>query len=184
VIGVAVEERAEDVREWVAGVEFPVLLDRDHLLADRLDIRNVPTVAWFDEQDRMVRPNDVAFGSDLFIDFHGIDSTPHHEALARWVREGVVELDDAGVRAHQVTPDDDEQLARLHWRLAAELLRRDRAEAARQHLDEATRLAPLDFTIRRGSMPLLGIDPFLSDEFIALWGEYEQAGKPGYGFEH
>ena len=124
VIGVAVDERAADVRERVAGVEFPVLLDRDHVITERYDIRNVPTVIWIDEDDRIVRPQDVAFGSDMFKDFHGIDSNPHHDALRRWVTTGELPLtDETEVRGHVVVPTDDEQLARVHWRAAMHLYR-------------------------------------------------------------
>jgi peroxiredoxin len=185
VIAVAVDERAEDVREWVAQVRFPVLLDRDHVIADRYDIRNVPTVIWIDEDDRIVRPNDVAFGSDQFKDFHGIDSTPHHDALRRWVAGGERPLDDDDdVRAHQVLPTDDEQLARVHWRVAMFLYRAGRQDRANAHFDRAGELAPFDLTIRRSSLPLRGIDPFLSPEFIEMYEGYLAAGRPGNGFEH
>jgi peroxiredoxin len=185
VIAVAVDERADDVREWVAQVRFPVLLDRDHVIADRYDIRNVPTVIWIDEDDRIVRPNDVAFGSDQFKDFHGIDSTPHHDALRRWVAGGELPLEDEDdVRAHQVLPTDDEQLARVHWRAAMFLHRAGQADRANAHFDQAGELAPFDLTIRRSSLPLRGIDPFLSPEFIEMYEGYLAAGRPGNGFEH
>jgi peroxiredoxin len=185
IIGVALDERAEDARAWVDGVEFPVVLDRDHVITERYDIRNVPTVVWIDEHDRIVRPNDYAFGSDLFKEFHGVDSDPHHEALRRWVTTGELPLrDDNEVRAHLVTPSDDEQLARVHWRLAMFLHRDGQRDGAVQHWTRAGELAPHDLTIRRSNLPLQGIDPFLSDEFIAIYESYQAAGQPGYGFEH
>jgi peroxiredoxin len=185
VIGVAVDERPEDAREWVEGVEFPVVLDRDHVITERYDIRNVPTVVWIDEHDRIVRPNDAAFGSDMFKEFHGVDSDPHHEALRRWVNDGELPLsDDDEVREHLVIPSDDEQLARVHWRVAMFLYRAGAMDGAVAHWTRAGELAPHDFTIRRSSLPLQGIDPFLSEEFIALYESYQAAGQPGYGFDH
>jgi hypothetical protein len=183
IIAVAIDEDPEEVRPWVeeAGATFPVIVDRDHLIAERYHIVNVPTVVWIDENDRIVRPNDVAFPSDLFKDFHGIDSAPHLESLRRWVTEGVVEFDADAAREHQVLPTDDEQLARLHHRVALELHRRGRTEAAGHHFDVAGRLAPDDFTIRRGSLPLRGIDPFFSEEFISLYEGWKDAGGRYYG---
>ena len=183
IIAVAIDENPAAVRPWVdeAGATFPVIVDRDYAIAEHFNINNVPTVVWIDEHDRIVRPNDVAFASDLFKDFHGIDSSPHHDALRRWVVDGELELDDEAVRRHQVLPTDDQQRARLEYRLAVELHRRGRDEAAAPHFDRAGELAPLDFTIRRASLPLRGIDPFVSDEFFTLYGEWEQAGAVYYG---
>ena len=85
---------------------FPVLLDRDHVITERYSLVNVPTVVWIDEDDQVVRPNDVAFSDDQFVEFHGIDSGPHLEALRRWVTDDELPLGDADdVRAHQMPPD-------------------------------------------------------------------------------
>jgi peroxiredoxin len=181
-IAVAVDEDPDDVREWVAEVEFPVVIDRDRTITQHFDIRNVPTVIWIDEDDRIVRPNDVAFGSDEFKEFHGVDSDPHHEALRRWVNDGELELDEDAVRENLFELTADEQLARVHWRVAIALHRQGRSDAAARHFERAGELAPHDFTISRASMPLRGIDPFLSEEFIELYTGYQEAGQPDYGF--
>ena len=182
ILGVAVDEDPESVRPWTdaAGVTFPVLLDRDHVITERYNIVNVPTVVWIDGEDRFVRPNDVAFGDETFIEFHGIDSQPHHRALRRWVGEGELPLaDDDAVRRRQQAPTEDEQRGRAEYRLALHLRRAGQAAAAEAHFVRAGELAPLDFTIRRGSMPLRGLDPF-GDPFFELYGEWEAAGKPYY----
>lgn len=181
-IAVAVDEDPDDVREWVADVKFPVVIDRDRAVTQHFDIRNVPTVIWIDEADRIVRPNDVAFGSDEFKEFHGVDSDPHHDALRRWVNDGELDLDEDAVREHLFTITEDEQLARVHWRVAIALHRAGRTEAAARHFERASELVPHDFTISRASMPLRGIDPFLSEEFIELYTGYQDAGQPDYGF--
>jgi peroxiredoxin len=183
VIAVAVDEDPDAVRPWVeeADASFPVLLDRDHVITERYSLVNVPTVVWIDEDDQVVRPNDVAFSDDQFVDFHGIDSGPHLEALRRWVTEDELPLGDADdVRAHQMPPTDDEQRARLEFRIALELRRDGRAEAAESHFDRAIALAPLDFTIRRAVMPLRGQDPFFGEEFLQLYEEWEAVGRPYY----
>jgi peroxiredoxin len=181
-IAVAIDEDPDEVREWVRDIEFPVVIDRDRTITEQFDIRNVPTVVWIDEDDRIVRPNDVAFGSDEFKDFHGVDSDPHHDALRRWVNDGELDLAPDDVREHLFETTPDSQLARVHWRVAVALHRRGRAEAAARHFERAGELAPHDFTIRRAALPLQGIDPFLSEEFIELYTGFQDAGQPDYGF--
>ncbi len=182
VLAVAVDEDAEAVRPWVdeAAATFPVMVDTDHRFVDAYGIRNVPTVVWIDEDDRIVQPNTAAFGDDQFLDFHGVPSGPHLEALERWVVHGEAPFTDEGaVRAAQALPSDDDQRARTEFRLALSLHRRGEAEAAGRHFDEAGRLAPWDFTIRRAAMPLRGQDPF-GEPFFELYAEWEQVGRPYY----
>ena len=181
-VAVAIDEDPDDVREWVAEVEFPVVIDRDRTITELYDIRNVPTVVWIDENDRIVRPNDVAFGSDEFKEFHGVDSDPHHDALRRWVNDGELELDETAVRDNLFETTEDTQLARVHWRVAVALHRKGRVDGAARHFARAGELAPHDFTIRRAALPLQGIDPFLSEEFIELYTGFQEAGQPDYGF--
>ena len=50
--------------------------------------------------------------------------------------------------------------------------------AAARHFARAGELAPLDWTIRRGSMPIQGQNPF-GPEFFAL----AEQGKPEYAME-
>ena len=172
------------MREWVRDIEFPVVIDRDRTITEQFDIRNVPTVVWIDEADRIVRPNDVAFGSDEFKEFHGVDSDPHHDALRRWVNDDELDLEPDDVRANLFETTDDSQLARVHWRVAVALHRRGRPEAAARHFERAGELAPHDFTIRRAALPLQGIDPFLSEEFIELYTGFQEAGSPDYGYTY
>ena len=82
VIAVALDESVGDVTPWTDGITFPVLIDREHLLSELYAISNVPTVVWIDQDDRIVRPNGVAFGSDLFKEFTGIEAGPHIDLCA------------------------------------------------------------------------------------------------------
>ena len=83
------------------------------------------------------------------------------------------------MRAHQVLPTPDEQLARAEFALAWHLHRPDGVEAAERHFVRAGELAPHDFTIRRGSMPIRGQDPMGAD-FAPLFQEWMEAGMPYY----
>ena len=157
----ALDDTPDDVRPWTDGITFPVLIDPEHLLTEVLAISNVPTVVWIDEDDRIVRPNGVAFGTDMFKDFTGVEAEPHKEEIRRWAR-------------------DDEVLARLHFRIAARARRAGNEAVAKAHFDSAGRLAPHDWTIRRAALPLVGDDPF-GQTFFDMYAEWDEAGKPYHG---
>jgi peroxiredoxin len=180
VIAVAIDNSPEDVRPWVDGITYPVLVDQTHLLTELYAISNVPTVLWIDEEDRIVRPNGVAFGSDLFKEFTGVEAGPHQDAVRRWVTEGQEPLSGDDARGAVGQLSGDEVLARLHFRVAAEALRQDDETTARRHFAAATELAPYDFTIRRAAMPLLGDDPF-GQTFFTFYEEWQEAGSPYHG---
>lgn len=181
VIAVAFDQDAEVVRPFAEGITIPVLLDRSHLLSELYAISNVPTVVWIDEQGRIARPNTPAFGTDLFADFHGVPAGPHLEAIRRWVRTGEVDVSASTV----ASVDDlsaDELSARLWFRIGAHLRRQGHDAAASAAFATATALAPLDFTVARAAMPLTGRDPF-GEEFLALYGDWEAAGRPFHGLD-
>lgn len=140
---------------------------------------NVPTVVWVDEDGRIARPQDSQTATDLFRSMNGLDSEASLRALRRWVIDGDRGLSDARVVANLRVPTRDEQRARAHARIAVWLLRRGRSEAAERHLAEAAGLAPHDVAIRRGLMPLTGVDPF-GDAYFALRDELEARKIPIY----
>jgi hypothetical protein len=179
---VALDKSPEDPRPYIEAARptHPSLIDTEHVVADLYRMINVPTAVWIDERGRIARPNDVLFGSDTFVEFTGIPSAPHQNAIRRWVREGRRPLDDAAVRQHQVLPTADEQLARAEFALAWHLHQRGEKVAAERHFVRAGELAPHDLTIRRGSMPIRGLDPMGAD-FADLLGEWTKAGRPYYG---
>jgi hypothetical protein len=148
-------------------------------VADLYRIINVPTVVWIDEDGRIVRPNDVAFASDALKDLHGIESGPHHEALRAWVRDGKRPMERQAAAEAQTLPTAAEQQARAEFALACALHAAGRSDAAERHFARADQLAPHDFTIRRGSMPIRGKDPFGAD-FADLYSEWIAAGRPYY----
>ena len=179
-VAVAIDNAADDVRPFTEGVTFPVLLDAQHLLTELFAISNVPTVIWIDEEDRIVRPNGIAFGTDTFRDFTGVAAAPHLDAVRRWVRRGEVPIEAEEARRAIEDLSDDEILARLHFRVGAEALRGGDEATARRHLGRAAELAPYDWTVRRAAMPLVGQDPF-GQEFLDLYDEWRAAGSPYHG---
>jgi peroxiredoxin len=180
VIGVAMDNAPEDVAPFTEDISFPVLYDSRHLLSELYAISNVPTVVWIDEDDTIVRPNGLAFGSDLFADFTGVDSAPHMAAVRSWVKDGTVPITSEAARQAVDDLSEDEILARLHFRVGTDALNRGDVTTAHRHLTEAIKLAPYDWTVRRAAMPLMGEDPFGQD-FLNLYEEWSAQGMPYHG---
>jgi hypothetical protein len=180
-VAVSLDDSAEAARPWVqeAGLSFPALVDVQHRVGELFGVINVPSTVWFDEDGRMVRPPTIAPADDRFRDFTKIDSSVHHDALRRWVR-GEDAPDPALVAQWSQPEARDQAAARAHRRVAAWLHRAGRDDLARPHFDAAAELAPHDWTIRRGSLPLVGADPF-GPEFFDFVREWRKAGAPGYG---
>ena len=149
------------------------------MVAHRFGIINISTVIWIDEAGRIVRPPAIEYGTDLFKDFHGKDPAPHLDAVRRWVLAGELAMTTDEVARAQPVPTADEQLGRAEFALAWFLFRRGDRDAAEKHFVRAGELAPHDWTIRRGSMPIRGIDP-MGPVFFDLWREWQEAGRPDY----
>jgi peroxiredoxin len=180
VVAVAIDQSADDVRPWVDGITMPVLYDPQHVLTESYAISNVPTVVWIDEEDNIARPNGMAHGSDLFSEFTGIESGPHLDEIRRWARDGEIPVTEDEALHAVGDLSDDEVLARLHFRVAAEAHRQGLEEVTKRHVARASELAPDDFTIWRAGMPLVGEDPF-GDAMLAKYEEWKQKGMPYHG---
>src|SRR5262249_22769356 len=156
VITVALDKSPEDARPYIdaAAAAHPSLIDTEHRTADLYRMINVPTSLWIDEHGSIARPNDAAFGNDAFVEMHGIKSGPQIDALRAWVKENRRPFDEAGVKERQVLPTPDEQRSRAEFTLAWHLHQLGKAAAAEKHFVRAGQLAPHDFTIRRGSLPI------------------------------
>lgn len=182
-MAVALDDSLEAIRPWIEAADppvttMPVVLDADHALAEAYGITNVPATVWLDEDGRVVKPPTITPGTNEFRDFTQIDAEGHHAALRRWVHEGVLPARD-GSAAGARPPTGVEQQARAERRLASWLHRNGHADAAEHHYRRAVDLAPLDWTISRGSMPARGKDPFGAD-FFGLWEMWNDAGRPDY----
>jgi hypothetical protein len=177
---VALDRCADDPREFIerASPTHPSVIDTEHVVAELYHIVNVPTMIWIDEKGRVCRPHDAQFGTDTFTAVTGKRSAPYLDMIRAWVRTGAGALSEGEVRHHQPVPSDASQRVRTERALAWHLQQEGRTEAAARHFDAAAALAPLDWTIRRGSMPIRGQNPF-GPEFFAL----AQEGRPEYAME-
>lgn len=180
VIAVAIDENVEAVREFAKNITYPVLMDADHLLTELYAISNVPSVVMIDEEDTIVQPNWNAFATDTFKEYTGIDSGEQLEVIRRWVVDGTPMMTAEEAKTAVGDLSADEELARLHFRIATHLRTAGDDDGASSNFDRAAELAPHDWTIRRAMMPLRGGDPF-GDEFRELAAEYEAAGRPFHG---
>ena len=182
VITVALDTDPEDARPWIerAAPEHPSLIDVDKVLADRYHMVNVPTVVWIDEDGRIVRPNDVHYVSTEYSAITRFHPRKPLATLRGWVRGELPPLDGGSVADLQRLPTHDDQLARAHSSIGWWLAKTGAdAAASEAHFVTAGELAPHDFTIRRGSMPIRGIDP-AGPAFFEMTAAWRAAGKQYY----
>ncbi|GAA5059256.1 peroxiredoxin [Thermocatellispora tengchongensis] len=178
-VSVSLDRDPADAAPWIADVAHPALIDAEGVVAELYNIVNVPTVVWVDEEGRIARPQDTMTATDTFRSMNNLSAEAATAALRRWVLADEPGLTAEEARAHLRLPTEEERTARLHARVAAWLFRRGRTAAARRHLDAAAALAPHDVSIRRGLMPLDGVDPF-GEAYFELRAELEAAGVPIY----
>jgi hypothetical protein len=181
VITVALDADADKVRPWVEAAQptHPSLIDTTFRLAALYNIENVPTTVWIDESGRIARPNDTAYVTDAFISLHHIKSERVIAAIRDWVHGRRPAMTDDEKRRWQRLPDDAHQLARAEFTLAAWLAEHGFTGVAESHFVRAGELAPHDFTIRRGSMPIRGIDP-MGEQFVEMVTDWAGRGERYY----
>ena len=121
VITVAIDRNVEDARPHIAaaGATHPSLIDTDHVIADRYNMVNVPTVVWIDETGHIVRPNDVHYVSDVYSSITQFHPRKPIDALRAWVHGEAPAMAEP---TPMPVPTDDDQRARamfaLAWHLA------------------------------------------------------------------
>jgi len=179
VVSIALDHDVANAEPWhrEAGTTHPALVDVDGVAADAFDVVNVPTAVWLDEEGRIARPQDSQTATDQFRDWNHLSAEASGRALRRWVLEGDAGLTAAQVREHLRLPSEGDQRARAETRLAGWLARNGHPEAAERHFAAAAEAAPHNVALRRGAMPLRGLDPF-GDEYFRLAGQLAEAGVP------
>ena len=143
---------------------------------------NVPTVVWIDEAGRIVRPNAVDFGSDTLQAVHGRESGPFLAAVRAWVREGTllpVRQAEARARARAADARRAAGAGGVRGRAGGSTSAGAR-EAAERHFRRAGELSPHDWTIRRGSMPIRGLNPMGEPSSSSSTASGRRPGSPDY----
>lgn len=186
VITVAIDASLAAPRPYVraAKATHPSLVDTEHHVADLYNFVNVPTVLWINEQGRIVRPNDVHYVSNEYSSFTKFHPRKPMQALRAWVRgEGAPlapELASKPIEELVAMPTESDQEARAAFAIGWHLAQIEgKGDAAERWFQRAGELAPHDFTIRRGSMPIRGIDPS-GPAFFEMTAAWAKAGNAYY----
>jgi hypothetical protein len=180
VITVALDRSIDDARPWIeaAAPTHPSLIDTEHVVADLYNMVNVPTVVWIDEAGRIARPNDVHYVSSEFASLTRFHPRKPLAALRAWVHGEAAPLPEGESTSPRPATWTDQE-ARAAFALGWWLAQQGRSEVAERWFVQAGELAPHDFTIRRGSMPIRGIDP-AGPAFFEMVGAWAAAGNSYY----
>ena len=197
IITVAMETGgAADAAQWIeaAAPTHPSLIDVEHRVAELYDWLNVPSVAWIDEEGRIVRPNDPGFAGEFFrgmtepdFDFKAMMEKAERQrerylaAVRDWVARGPdcpFALSPEQVRARLAGPNSDHARASAYFRLGTYLQRHSRADAAQAAFARAKELRPDSWNYKRQSWHLEEVGKSAGAEF---WDAVKALGdKPYY----
>jgi hypothetical protein len=168
VIAVALDSRPGDAEKWIAPVNpgYPVLLDRQHRVAELYHMVNVPQAVWIDEQGKIVRPAESA-GYDNAVKVmdrttgklpedaaaHRAATKSHYyDAVRDWVRNGSASeyaFDARAAQAHLRLPTANESMAHAMFRLGQALISQGQATEGDDWLRRASELHPESWAIWR-----------------------------------
>jgi hypothetical protein len=168
VISVAMDSRPADPLPWIEAAKptFPVLIDRDHRLAELYGIVNVPQAVWIDEAGRIVRPAEAAGSYEGFRRMNRATREMPEEvarltaqakaiyldAIRDWARNGersAHAFTAEQARAHLPAVTEDSARAQALFRLAQFLIRHGERNEAERWIREASRLHPDSWCIWR-----------------------------------
>jgi len=155
------DSRDGDPLPWIeaASPTYPVLIDREHRLAELYGMVNVPQAVWIDEAGRIVRPAESAGAFEGFrhmnratrevpesaTKLNAFAKTTYVSAIRDWVLQGASSehaFSAEQVRAHLPELTEDIAAAQAVFRLGQFLVRHGEAEEGARWLREATRLHP------------------------------------------
>lgn len=196
VIAVAMDSRADAARPWIeaARPDYPVLIDREHLVAELYNMVNVPQAVWIDEHGKIVRPTENA---GAFEGFRAMDratrklpedvaakvanaKSTYVAAVRDWVEKGAASehvFDPARARAHVPAMREEVASAHASFRLGQFLLQNGRAAEAKVFLDEARAFHPESWNIWRQLAETNDMGLAAGPEF---WARVEALGEKHY----
>ena len=168
VIAVAMDNDIEATRPWIeeARPTYPVLIDRDHRLAELYNMVNVPQAVWIDERGRIVRPTENAGAFEGFraLDFKTMTvpddvaatvqaaKSTYVAAVRDWAAKGADSIhvfSPDAAQAHVDVPDDDIAMAHVLFRLGLHLRQLGKQDEAADILANASALHPDSWSIWR-----------------------------------
>jgi tetratricopeptide (TPR) repeat protein len=183
VIIVAVDSKGWDVLKPfldAANVQHPSLLDRQFLVAELYNTKNVPAAFWIDEQGRIMRANDPIYAQRRNRETGETTTNDKYlDAVRDWVAKGpdsifVTQPDETGKRMGE--PDMANAQAMVHFRLGTYLQEQGRHEEAVEQLKRAHELKPDNWNFKRQAWNLGNIE----QDFGTTFQQELQKGIPFY----
>jgi tetratricopeptide (TPR) repeat protein len=196
VVAVAMDSREGDPLPWIEAAKptYPVLIDREHRLAELYGIVNVPQAVWIDEAGRIVRPAEPA---GAYEGFRRMDRATREmpeevarltaqakatylDAIRDWARNGARSthaLAAAQARAHLPAMSEDAATAQALFRLAQALFRRGERDEAERWMREASRLHPESWCIWRQGAGVTELGLAAQPDF---WARVDALGSKRY----
>lgn len=156
--------------EWIRAAHptHPSLIDAHHDVARAYNMVNVPTAVWIDEEGRIVRPNEVAFADNRWIEYTKFDMTRYLAAIRDWVEHGARSrhvLPPRERRQRLALPRAEHALAAATFRLAEHLHESGHAEAAVPFFKRAQELQPESWCFKRQAWALTNAERFYGTSF-------------------
>ncbi len=150
-----------------ANPTHPSLIDAHYEVARAYNMVNVPTAVWIDEEGRIVRPNEMAFADNRWIEYTKFDMTVYLDAVRDWVRgaQSPYALDAKARRKRLPLPTAEHALAAATFRLAEHLHEIGLPEAAVPFFKRAQALQPESWAFKRQAWALTDAEKYYGTNF-------------------
>jgi len=151
-----------------ANPTHPPLIDAHYEVARAYHMVNVPTAVWIDEEGRIVRPNEMAFADNRWIEYTKFDMTVYLDAVRDWARRGAQSpyaLDAKARRKRLALPTAEHALAAATFRLAEHLHEIGLPEAAVPFFKRAQALQPESWAFKRQAWALTDAETHYGTNF-------------------
>jgi tetratricopeptide (TPR) repeat protein len=132
---------AEVAKPYVKGTTFTTVVDTENLLANHFGFKIVPNGIFIDKEGTI----------RLIKQGFQVTEEEHVQSLEKLIKGDVekVELDDSYYNPSESSSDLEQKLAQTQFKLGVEYQNQGKIEEALNELDEALRLDPDNFLIRK-----------------------------------